>query len=237
MKTSNKILLSAFLATLLIIVSVHIALYAKYKNGDYALITDDMWPTNMVTYSLSDIKYVSVDNVENVTINAADSSKLQYDKPGEDDENTLTVTKKDDTLFVLGKSVNNNNNNGRWYRRTNLSLAGPLPVKIINSQLQVQSAKTTIPISMDITLDKSFMEVNNRQSSTSNFSTLKIDATNGSRISLFKVNAHLLDVRLRNSFLEENTLSADSINVMTDLASKIQLSGKNFLKAKILTYE
>ena len=94
MKTSNKILLSAFLATLLIIVSVHIALYAKYKNGDYALITDDMWPTNMVTYSLSDIKYVSVDNVENVTINAADSSKLQYDKPGEDDENTLTVTKK-----------------------------------------------------------------------------------------------------------------------------------------------
>ena len=235
MKTSNKILLSAFLATLLIIVSVHIALYAKYKNGDYALITDDMWPTNMVTYSLSDINYVSVDNVENVTINAADSSKLQYDKPGEDDENTLTVTKKHDTLFILGKSVNNNN--GRWYRRTNLSLAGPLPVKIINSQLQVQGAKTSMPISMDITLDKSFMEVNNRQSTTTNFSTLKIDATNGSRISLFNVNAHLLEVRLGNSFLEENTLSADSIKVMTDLASKIQLSGKNFAKAKILSYE
>ncbi len=189
----------------------------------------------MVTYPLTDIKYVSVDNVENVTIHAAISSKLQYEKPGDDDENTLSVTKKDDTLFVLGRSADNSN--GRWYRRTNLSLAGPLPVKIINSQLHVQSGKTRMPVSMDITLDKCFMEVNSRQSSTSNFSTLKIDATNGSRISLFNVNAHLLDVRLRNSFLEENTLSADSINVMTDLASKIQLSGKNLAKAKILTYE
>lgn len=234
MKTSNKILLSTFLAVLFIIVGVHIALYAKYKNGDYRIVTDDMWPTNMVTYSLQEIKYVSVNNVENVTIEAADSSKLQYEKAEEGEENILSVTKKNDTLFLTGKS--SNDNHGRWYRRMNLSLAGPLPVKVINSQLHVKNPTTAAPFSMDITLDKSFMEVN-RENSNSTFASLKIDATNGSRISLFNVNAHLLHVKLRNSVLKENILNADSIILMTDLTSKIELSGKNLAKSKIVNYE
>ncbi len=235
MKTSNKILLGTFLTALLIIISLHIALYAKYKKGDYTLVGDDMWPTNMVTYSLRDIKYVSVDNVENVSIHAADSSKLQYDKAVEGDENILSVTNRNDTLFLLGKS--NGNSPGRWYRRTHLSLAGPLPIKIINSDLHVQDPKTSNPISMDITLDRSFMEVNNRQNTTTNFAGLKITASNDSRISLFNVRTHLLDITLKNSFLEETTLIADSISITTDQASKLQLSGKNLSKARIVTHE
>jgi hypothetical protein len=235
MKTSNKILLSTFLIVLLILVSVHVALYAKYKKGEYTLVSDDMWPTNMVTYSLNDIKYVSVDNVENITIHAADSSKLEYDKSEEGEENILSVTRKADTLFLLGKSTRSTH--GRWYRRTNLLLAGLLPVKIINSQVHIADAKTSNPISMDITLDKAFMEINHRQNNQSKFPGLKIDAVNGSRISLFNVSAGFLDVKLKNSFLEETTLTADSIRVTTDLASKLQLSGKNLIKTKIVTYE
>lgn len=235
MKTSNKILLSAFFATLLIIISVHVAIYAKYKSGDYTIVTDDMWPTNMITYSLTDIKYVSVDNVENITIHGGDSSKLQYDKAEDGEENVLDVRRKNDTLFLLGKSTRSAH--GRWYKRTHLSLAGPLPIKIINSQLHVQDPKTSNPISMDITLDKSFMEVNNRQNTTTNFANLKITASNDSRISLFNVRTHLLDITLKNSFLEETTLIADSISITTDQASKLQLTGKNLNKAKIVTHE
>lgn len=234
MKTSNKILLGAFLVTLLILVSVHVALYAKYKKGDYTLVSDDMWPTNMLTYSLSDIKYVSVDNVENITIHVGDSNKLQYEKTDEGDENILDVTRKSDTLFLLGKSTRDIH--GRWYRRTNLSLASLLPVKIINSRVHIGDAKTNHPIAMDITLDKAFMEVN-RQNNQSDFTTLKIDAANKSRISLFNVRAQFLDVKLKDSFLEETTLTADSIRVMTDMTSKLQLSGKNLLKTNIVTYE
>jgi len=237
MKTSNKILLGTFLIALLILVSVHVALYAKYKRGDYTLVSDDMWPTNMITYSLSDIKYVSVNNVENVTIHAADSSKLRYDKPGDDEDNFLEVNRRNDTLFLFGKSKRNAN--GRWYRGTALFFAGPLPVRITNSNLHIYSREnvTSKSFPLDVTLDQASMVVNNQQNNEVNIASVKIDASNGSRISLFKVKTNFLDVHLKNSSLEENTLNADSIMIVTDASSKIQLSGKNSIKAKILAYE
>ena len=237
MKTSNKILLGAFLVTLLILVSVHVALYAKYKKGDYTLVTDDMWPTNMITYSLSDIKYVSVNNVENVTIHTADSSKLRYDKPGEGEENFLEVKRRNDTLFLFGKSTRKAN--GRWYKGTALFFAGPVPVRITNSNLHIYSRGNidTKSFPLDITLDQSFMAVNNPQNNEVNIGALKIDASNRSRVSLFNVKTNFLNVRLKNSSLEETTLNADSIMIVTDDSSKIQLSGKNSIKAKILSYE
>jgi hypothetical protein len=235
MKTSNKILLVTFFTVLLIMVSVHVALYAKYKKGDFSAVNDDMWPMNMISQSLTGINYVSVDNVENITIQAGDSSELQYDKAMEGDENILSVTRKADTLFLTGKSTKNNN--GRWYRRTNLSIAGLLPVRITNSKLNINSSKTNQPLVMDISLDEAFMDVNNDSQTPLNFSLLKVNAVHGSRINLFNATINSLDVTLKNSFLEETTLNADSIMIATDASSKIQLSGKNLQKAKIVSHE
>jgi hypothetical protein len=235
MKTSNKILLATFLTVLLIMVSVHVALFAKYKKGDFTAVNDDMWPMNMLSQSLTGINYVSVDNVENLTIEAGDSSKFQYDKPNEGDENILFVTRKADTLFVVGKSTKNNI--GRWYRRANLSISGLLPVHVKNSQLRINRSKSNQSLAMDISLDEAFMEVNNDSQETLSFSTIKLNAVRGSRINFFNANINSLDVSLHNSFLEETTLNADSIKINTDAASKIQLSGKNLQKAKITSHE
>jgi len=238
MKTSNKILLGTFLAGLLILLSVHISLYAKYKKGEFKIAGDDMWPTNMITYSLDDVKYVSVDNLENLVIRQGDSSKLRYDKPLESEENILSVIKKDDTLFLSGKTANNKNS--RWYRPTNLSLAGLLPLKIANSKVHMGTElpkDNAVAVPIDMMLDNSFMEVNIRQKNAMSFGTIKINAINKSRINLYNLTTNFLDVRLNNSFLEETTLVADSIRLMTDMDSKFELSGKNLVKAKIVAYE
>jgi len=238
MKTSNKILLGTFLAGLLILLSVHISLYAKYKKGEFKIAGDDMWPTNMITYSLDDVKYVSVDNLENLVIRQGDSSKLRYDKPLEGEENILSVIKKDDTLFLSGKSARDKN--GRWYRPTNLSVAGLLPLKIANSKVHMGTElpkDNAVAVPIDMMLDNSFMEVNIRQKDASGFGTIKINAINKSRINLYNLTTNFLDVRLNNSFLEETTLVADSIRLMTDMDSKFELSGKNLVKAKIVAYE
>jgi hypothetical protein len=237
MKTSNKILLGTFFTLLFIILAVHITLYAKYKKGDYTLVSDDMWPTNMITYSLENVKYVSLDNIENITVSTSDSNKLQYDKADEGDENILSVIRKDDTLFLSGKSATRNE--GRWYRTTHLSLAGLLPLKVTNSQIHVgvSAKKSLVPLSMDIMLDRSFMDVNNRHKNALSFGTFKINAINKSRIDLYNLTTNFLDVKLDDSFLEENTLTADSIRVITDLDSKLELTGKNLVKAKITSNE
>jgi len=238
MKTSNKILLGTFLAVLLILFSVHISLYAKYKEGEFKIAGDDMWPTNMITYSLDDVKYVSVDNLENLVIRQGDSSKLRYDKPIKGDENILSVTKKNDTLFLSGKSAKDKN--GKWYKATSLSLAGLLPLKIANSKIHIgtESSKSgALLIPIDMMLDNSFMEVNIREETPMSFGTIKINAINKSRIDLYNLKTNFLDIRLNNSFLEETTLVADSIRLMTDMDSKFELSGKNLIKAKIVAYE
>jgi hypothetical protein len=237
MKTSNKILLGTFFTLLFIILAVHITLYAKYKKGDYTLVSDDMWPTNMITYSLENVKYVSLDNIENITVSTSDSNKLQYDKADEGDENILSVIKKDDTLFLSGKSATRNE--GRWYRTTHLSLAGLLPLKVTNSQIHVgvSAKKSRAPLSMDIMLDRSFMDVNNRHKNALSFGTFKINAINKSRIDLYNLTTNFLDVKLDDSFLKENTLTADSIRVITDPDSKLELTGKNLVKAKIISNE
>ena len=237
MKTSNKILLGTFLAVLIILLGVHISLYAKYKKGGFKIVGDDMWPTNMITYSLDDVKYVSVDNLENLVISQGDSSKLRYDKPIEGDANSLSVTKKHDTLFLSGKSEKNKN--GRWYRPTSLSLAGLLPLKIANSKIHVGTEplkSNAVAVPIDVMLDNSFMEINRRQK-TMSFGTVKINAIKKSRVHLYNLTTNFLDVSLSDSFLEETILVADSIRLVTDVASKFELSGKNLLKAKIFPYE
>jgi hypothetical protein len=90
---------------------------------------------------------------------------------------------------------------------------------------------------MDIMLDRSFMDVNNRNKNALSFGTFKINAINKSRIDLYNLATNFLDVNLENSSLEENTLTADSIRVMTDLNSKLELTGKNLVKAKIISNE
>lgn len=235
MKTSNKILLVTFFTVLLIMVGVHVALYAKYKKGDFAAVNDEMWPMNMISQSLTGVKYVIIDNVDNLNIEAGDSSELQYEKPTKDDEKILSVTTKADTLFINGKT--GSSVVARWYRRMNLTVAGLLPVRITNSKLDISRGKTNQAMAMDISLDETLMEVNNNSQETMNFSTLKVNAVNGSQINLFNTTINSLDVTLRNSSLEETTLNTDSIKIATDASSKIELSGKNLQKAKIVSHE
>lgn len=236
MKTSNKILLGAFFTAMLIILSIHITLYAKYKKGEYKIAEDEMWLPNMLTYPLEDVKYVSMENLDNITIIPGDSTKLQYEKADEDDDNILSVTKNHDTLFLKGQSVGKTE--GRWYRRTNLTLAGLLPLRAINSRMYVHQPKNPgTPISFDILLDSSFLEVNRGQRDTINFDTFKVSALKESRIYLFKANSKFLNVQLNNSSFEEDDFFADSINVRANPESKLEMSARNLVKAKILPYE
>jgi hypothetical protein len=228
MKTSNKILLSALLAFLLIMVSVHAAIYAKYKKGDYTLITDNFLNLNFVSYSLEDVKVVSVNNVENLTVRNADTSNFRYEKPDANDENILQFTKNGDTLFVTGKS--NKSSIGRWYRPAELLVNGSKPLQFINSQVHVVSNKRMAKL--DISLNDAFLEFVSNDKRDLSLDDLNINAENKSTISLRSSSAQRFNLRLRNSFVEENEFKSDSIFIDTDPGSEIKLRGENLLKAK-----
>ncbi len=234
MKTSNKILIGSFLTALLILTSVHVALYAKYKKGDYTLISEDnMWPMDLSTHLLKDVKYVSLNNIGNISIRTADTSKLMYDKVEQGDEDGLTFTQNGDTLVVSGK----NNGGGNWYRRTELSLAEGMQVSMKQSGAHVRKSKVAAPVSVSFSLDDSFIEFNEREEDAISYGMVRINAINDSKINLGKIKVDQLDINLRNSSFEEKNLFADSIHISADNTSSVKLGGENLIKAKFSAHE
>lgn len=235
MKTSNKILLGAFLTALLILISLHITIYAKYKNGDYTEVSDTMWMPNMATLSLDDVKVVAVDNIESVALHLSDSSKLQYEKAAEDEENMLTFTKKEDTLFVAGKS--RRNKEGRWYKQTHLYLANGLPLKAINTNLHFEARPGMSASSFSLSMDHATIDIKNLGNAAAPLSSARIEAINRSHVYLEETAIRQLDVLLRDSYFEDKSLTTDSLTINTDTTSQIKLNGANLIKAKITTHE
>jgi hypothetical protein len=233
MKTSNKILIGSFLTALLILTSVHIALYAKYKKGDYTLLTDNMFPMDLSTHLLKDVKYVSLHNMGNVSIRTADTSKLMYDKTEKGDEDALTFTRNGDTLVVSGKD----NAGGNWYRRTELSLSEGMQVSMKRSGAHVRRSNVAAPVSINFSLDDSFIEFNEREEDAATYGMVNINAVNDSRIELKKIKVNGLHINLMNSSLEEKDLFADSIRVTADKTSTVKLGGENLTKAKFFAHE
>jgi len=222
MKTSNKILTGAFLVSLLLIISVLAVVNAKYRKGDYTLINDDIWTPNLATYSLDNVKYISMDNIENVSIEAADSSNMKYEKEKEGEENTLSISKKGDTLFMVGD--NKTRNHGRWYKPVRLYFAGLIPVKAINCNLNIQG-RNSLP-HLSVVLDHSHLHINKDQP----FETVKIEGFNRSNINIYSADIKNLAVRLQKSFIREDRLHAGSIRMETDSLSEIQFKTVNLLK-------
>lgn len=78
MRTSNKILLGGFVATILILVGIHVALYAKYKGGETKDVSGLIGGN--VTYDLGNIRHVSITGMEECKIIPADTARLEMDK-------------------------------------------------------------------------------------------------------------------------------------------------------------
>jgi hypothetical protein len=234
MKTSNKILLIAFITALLILISINVTIYAKYRKGEFTVMTDDYWMPNMASFSMQDVKYVSIDNIENISVHASDSNVLKYDKGDGKDENVLTFNRRHDTLFVAGKSTRSEV--GRWYRHTQLHINGGLSLKAINSNLQLDQKQSggTIP-KLNLLLDNANIDILSMGQS-GNFAA-DISAVNKSRVFLGDVSAGKMQLRLRNSIVEEKNLATDSLLIWVDGSSQINMRAENLLKAKISSHQ
>lgn len=75
MRTSNKILLSTFIVTILIITAIHVVLSAKIKNGEIVTFHDANGSRER--FALGNIKHVSIKGLEECRIVPGDSAILE----------------------------------------------------------------------------------------------------------------------------------------------------------------
>jgi hypothetical protein len=127
MRTSNKILLGGFVATILIITSIHMVIHAKIKSGD--LITFNQEPSHMERIVLGNVKHVSITGLEEFHITPGDTAVLDMD-PNWNDRFVYRVTGDTLILEAVGISHEEYVNGGRRYMPLTLHLP---PVETIST--------------------------------------------------------------------------------------------------------
>lgn len=124
MKKSNKLLLGGFLTVVLVIAGIHIALYAKYKNGSYTLVKAYRLEKD-VEKDMQHFQNVNVLRIRNVfvaNIYFRDSAAVEK---GIEDQ--IQYAQKGDTLFITGHY----NSEGQQKDRSELNVTLPYNATII----------------------------------------------------------------------------------------------------------
>ena len=237
MKTSNKILLSLFIAVLLIVTGIHVALTQKYKNGQFTITHSGPKKDSIV---LQPVKYVRLRSLENVLLVPSDSYRLEVSK---NMPSSFRYAVSGDTLVITGDSSTSSGDAWDIGRRTHGDVTLHLPeIALIvaqNTSLKIEGRSDTARgAATRIELSESALEFSNELNKGNiarYFGDVFISAKQGSEVVLSpnKIHFNTLSFELEKSIFRDNE-SGDIKNLMitTDDSSLVQVSGHNLKKLK-----
>jgi hypothetical protein len=223
MKKSNKLLLGGFLTLLLIFAAIHIALYAKYKSGDYTIYNGEDDLTSLSMQQFPNILFISVRNVPGATVKFSDVAQV---KKGEDEE--LQYARKGDTLQITAPAT------PKGFRSPiTLYLPSSATYFLFNSSLAFEAGKAGTQNNPVVYLQKS-QAIFSESQRPLKLGHLRVVASDSS-LAMFQGNTQVahLDVRLSNSAIESNNSDFSQLTIVTDSLSRISLPAKQLLKATI----
>ncbi len=232
MKKSNKILLGILLTAFLVLTSIHVALYAKFKRGRYTAYEEVEQPENLQTRSLQHIRYIRVKNIGLVALYATDSAGMSFDKGYADQ---LSFAANGDTLIVAAADAANQERTGNY--GINLYVGNGLHLTFENTSVQLQEVQGS-DRQLTLELDSARLitsEVNRKKDLQ--LAALTIAARNHSEINLHTVRVDQLNVSLQQSFLTEDKSTIAQLVLQADPESRISLSAPNFFNAHKKTAE
>jgi hypothetical protein len=237
MKTSNKILLTLFVAAFLILTAIHVALYARYKSGKMVIQAGTtLYPFK--PEELRNIRYVSITGLAHCTIIPADTAKVQAWR--ENDSHLLFRIVKD-TLVIYGDSsirLQRYQQGLRAYEQVVLYL--PEMKQISGSFCQIYLAggtdTATAPGYNLHLVDHaavSTQEIERKEKQY--FSTLNIRAQKSSEID-FDPAAVIgnLDIALEESMINDHSATIHNLQLIVDDKSEVILHGANLKKINLI---
>ena len=226
MKKSNKLLLGGFLTVILLITGIHVALYAKYKKGDYTIYHEEDRLAGIMQ-PFPNVSFVTIRNVYGAKIHFSDRAEIEKDK-----EDVIQYIQSGDSLIITGRE--------REYELdsrppVNITLPFNVTLSAFNSVLYFEKGKKLPEINPVIYLSKSqalFPETYDTFLS----GHIKLVASDSS-IATFHGNTQVnrLEVQLSHSALEYGEGDAGELSIVTDSISRISLQSKHLLKANITT--
>lgn len=238
MRTSNKILLGSFITTTVILVGIHVSLYAKYKKGDFIdIVKADRFNMQI----LPGVKYVSATGLNRFNIIASDTLKIETEK---NHPSQLRVSVEGETLVITGDTLIRRNafeDREGTYSPVNLYLPSSVKVKIDFCELELNgSPDSSSSKSYDFELtETSMMMGDDTQEHKDNipfryWKQLDIKADKHSSIKLFQnVKISGMNLLLNESSIQDNNSDIGQLNLQTDDKSSINLSGATLKKLNL----
>ncbi|MES2777879.1 MAG: hypothetical protein V4722_27110 [Bacteroidota bacterium] len=225
MKKSNKLLLAGFILGLLLLSAIHIALYAKYKNGNYTIYNPADHQETGSAESFPQVNFVSIRNIPGAFINFSNTAQVIKDEAG-----IVYIRKGDNLLISAMDSVGRGGTD-----RPRLTLPYNATVHLFNSSVSFQKGQSD-------TAGNPVVYLHNAQAIFSGANTplrfghIRIIASGNSGVT-FDQNSYAdhLELILSNSSFGDSGSEFGQISIVTDSLSHIALQSKHLIKAKINT--
>ncbi|HTE26087.1 hypothetical protein [Flavitalea sp.] len=236
MKTSNKVLLSLFIAVLLIITSIHVALTQKYKNGKFTIARSGPKKDSI---TIKPVNYVRLNGLENVVLVPSDSYRLELEK---NMPLSFRYYVSGDTLIVTGDtsiSSGSDNNRHRIYQEISLHLPEFSMIVAENTSLSIVGKLDTTKGGVTrVELNESRLLFGNRineQDAAMYFGDVFVTAKQRSEVDLSsnKIHFNTLSFELEKSIFRDNEVGGiKNLMIKADDSSLVQISGQNLQKLK-----
>jgi hypothetical protein len=228
MKTSNKILLIFFVMATLLVTVVHVALYAKYKRGDYVSF-DKIWEGRFEEHALPKVKYVSITGLNRCNILPAAESKIKIFKMK---DTRLSYRISNDTLVIDGDSLvgkQGYENGIRNYQTINLYLPGNEAINVLYTGLFVNgSSDTTSAPSWQINLlNKSRLTADDFNNKKTFFNHLQINANRSTVTFNEETFINELSIQGSAAIITNHSSGIKQLHMSVDSTSTVILQGKS----------
>ena len=223
MKKSNKILLGGLLTIILILVAVHVALFARYKAGNYVPYSETQSEKARIVKEFPTARSIHFLNLPNVVLRIGDRMKVeQYG-----DNASEIIMAEQGGRVELSLKDNMNANKGFNYL-----------IVYVPENSTITSQKTMLRME----------GINGKQISNLNFSisggllgfdpsnvkvqidSLTIHAANQASVELQNIQVNKLSVQLQASDFNDQGATIQQIQLNADTTSRVSLQTKNLLK-------
>jgi hypothetical protein len=233
MRTSNKILLGIFLTAVLIIASIHVALYAKYKSGNFETmktVRDEEYMKN----DLKPVHYIVANGLENFKIIPSDTMRLEIEKS---ERESVKFSIIGDSLIIHGDSIITHKDGTTDINRSSqqvnlyLSSSGKITVNYCETELKPaddSNKAKSYHFALMNSANLRFTNNDYRDSSYKYINSIFIQADSSSSIQFLEIlKIKEANLRLRNSQFEDNNSQIEKLSIDADKKSNAKLSGNN----------
>jgi hypothetical protein len=222
MKKSNKILLGGLLTVILIIVAVHVALYARYKAGYYTPFNQKETATASNVKTFANAHHIDIRYFRNVSIQVGEQMRIE---PYGFDENELVITEKGGMVQLAPRDSANGDD---LYGYMLIHVPANSLVTAHNATIRVEGQDGKKIKSLHFNVTGGRLTFKQRENMVQ-IDSLNVEAANRAIIELQNTHINKLSVQLNASELIDQQAIINQLKLNADGASRINLQSKNLL--------